>query len=124
MLEGKISINDKNRYSEALELKLQDVRRGTEKLEQNQGLNEATIDYMCNFMTKPAKLWKDADLESKRAFQQMLFSNGLHIDVKAKKCRTGDLSPLYSVICNKNEPNGSENDDMVTSAGVEPALMG
>lgn len=84
MLEGKISINDKNRYSEALELKLQDVRRGTEKLEQNQGLNEATIDYMCNFMTKPAKLWKDADLESKRAFQQMLFPNGLHIDVKAK----------------------------------------
>lgn len=124
MLEGKISINDKNRYSEALELKLQDVRRGTEKLEQNQGLNEATIDYMCNFMTKPAKLWKDADLETRRAFQKMLFPNGLHFDIQDKIFGTQDLSPLFSVINNKKEPLSSSNSGVVTSAGVEPALTG
>lgn len=75
-------------------------------------------------MTKPTKLWKDAGLETRQAFQKMLFPNGLHIDLKAKKCRTEDLSPLFSVICNKNEPEGSENADMVISAGVEPALSG
>ena len=56
MLEGRIGIDEKNRYSEALETKRQDLRREIDKLEQNQGLNEATIDYVCNFMTKPAKL--------------------------------------------------------------------
>lgn len=70
MLEGRIGIDEKNRYSEALETKRQDLRREIDKLEQNQGLNEATIDYVCNFMTKPAKLWKDADLETKQAFQK------------------------------------------------------
>ena len=55
-------------------------------------------------MTQPAKLWKDADLESKQAFQKLMFPNGLHIDLKTKKCRTADLSPLYSVIANKKPP--------------------
>ena len=93
MLDGKITIDDKNRYSEALEQKRQDLRREIDKLERNQGLNEATIDYVCNFMTKPAKLWKDADLETRQAFQKMLFPNGLHFDIKEKigsniiKCR-------------------------------------
>lgn len=56
MLEGRIGIDEKNRYSEALETKRQDLRREIDKLEQNQDLNEATIDYVCNFMAKPAKL--------------------------------------------------------------------
>lgn len=80
---------------------------------------------MCAILIQqPAKLWKDADLESKRALQKLLFPNGLHIDIKAKKCRTEDLSPLYSVLNTKKEPEGSENADMVISAGVEPALTG
>ncbi len=78
MLEGKIGIEEKNRYSEALEQKRQDLRREIDKLEQNQGLNEATIDYVCNFMTCPAKLWKDADFDAKQAYQKMLFPTGLH----------------------------------------------
>lgn len=73
MLEGRIGIDEKNRYSEALETKRQDLRREIDKLEQNQDLNETTIDYVCNFMTKPAKLWKDADLEMKQMFQKCCF---------------------------------------------------
>ena len=46
MLDGKITIDDKNRHSEALEQKRQDLRREIDKLERNQGLNEATIDYV------------------------------------------------------------------------------
>lgn len=83
-LDGKITIDDKNRYSEALEQKSQDLRREIDKLEHNQGLNEATIDYVCKFMTKSTKLWKDADLETRQAFQKMLFPNGLHFNIKNK----------------------------------------
>lgn len=82
------------------------------------------IEYICNFIPQPTKMWRDADLESKRAFQEILFPNVLHFDLKEKCCGTEDLSPLYSVICNKNEPNGSDSDNMVISAGVEPALSG
>ena len=71
--DGKITIDDKNRYSEALEQKRQDLRREIDKLERNQDLNEATIDYVCNFMTKPAKLWKDADLETLLTPKKSLF---------------------------------------------------
>ena len=124
MLDGKITIDDKNRYSEALEQKRQDLRREIDKLERNQGLNEATIDYVCNFMTKPAKLWKDADLETRQAFQKMLFPNGLHFDIKDKIFGTDDLSPLFSVINNKKEPDSGSDCEMVISAGVEPALSG
>ncbi len=124
MLEGRIGIDEKNRYSEALETKRQDLRREIDKLEQNQDLNETTIDYVCNFMTKPAKLWKDADLETKQAFQKMLFPKGLHFDIKNKIFGTDDLSPLFSVIDNKKESCDGSNSEMVISAGVEPALSG
>ena len=127
MLEGKISIDDKNRYNEALELKRQDLRREIDKLERNQGLNEATIDYVCNFMTKPAKLWKDADLETRQAFQKMLFPNGLHFDIQDKIFGTQDLSPLFSVINNKKEPSSGSNSGMVIRERLElstPSLRG
>ena len=125
MLEGRIGIDEKNRYSEALETKRQDLRREIDKLEQNQGLNEATIDYVCNFMTKPAKLWKDADLETKQAFQKMLFPKGLHFDIKNKIFGTDDLNPLFSVIDNnKKESCDGSNSEMVIPPGIEPELSG
>ena len=107
-----------------IEEKREGLRLRRKELEDQQELNELTIEYVCNFMDKPAKLWRDADMESKRALQKLMFPNGLHIDLKAKKCRTEDLSPLYSVINTKKEPEGSENSNMVISAGVEPALSG
>ena len=123
MLEGRIGIDEKNRYSEALETKRQDLRREIDKLEQSQDLNEATIDYVCNFMTKPAKLWKDADLETKQAFQKMLFPKGLHFDIKNKIFGTDDLSPLFSVIDNKKESCDGSNSEMVIPKGVEPLIF-
>ena len=123
-LEGGLSQEEKNNYMENLEAERLKLKQRRMEAEKQQELSETTIEYVCNFIDKPAKLWRDADLNSKRAFQQMLFPNGLHVDLKAKKCRTEDLSPLYSVICNKNEPEGSENTDVVISAGVEPALSG
>lgn len=93
-------------------------------MEQNQDLNETTIDYVCNFMTKPAKLWKDADLETKQAFQKILFPKGLHFDIKNKIFGTDDLSSLFSVIDDKKESCDGSNSEMVISPGIEPELSG
>ena len=124
LLDGKISVEEKESLVANIDHEREELRKNRLKLEQQQTLSESTIEYICNFIDQPAKLWRDADLEAKRAFQKMLFPNGLHIDIKAKKCRTADLSPLYSVIANKKAPEGGNSDSMVISAGVEPALTG
>ena len=123
MLEGKIDLEEKNRYSEALERKRLDLRREIDNLERNQGLSEATIDYVLNFVSPPVKLWKDADLEAKQAYQQILFPNGLHFDIKDKIFGTDDLSPLFSVISTKKEPSSGSNSGMVIPEGVEPSIF-
>ena len=122
LLEGKVTVEEKDFMLADVENEREALRLRRKELEEQQELNELTIEYVCNFISQPAKLWRDTDLESKRALQKLLFPNGLHVDLKAKKCRTEDLSPLYSVVCNKKEPNGSNSDSMVISAGFEPAI--
>ena len=75
-------------------------------------------------MTKPAKLWADADLETRQALQATMFPNGLHFDIKSKKFGTDELSLLYRVIGNKKESNSDSDSHMVISARVELALTG
>lgn len=124
LVKGDISKEEKDRLILESDKERIKLRAERIELEQQQTLSEGTIEYVCNFMTQPAKLWKDADLESKQALQKLMFPNGLHIDLKTKKCRTEDLSPLFSIITNKKAPEGSNSDAMVTSAGIEPALPG
>ena len=124
LLEGKVTVDEKDFMLASVENERESLKLRKKELEEQQELNELTIEYVCNFINQPAKLWRDADMESKRALQKLMFPNGLHIDLKTKKCRTEDLSPLYSVICNKNEPNGSNSDEMVIPARVELTLTG
>lgn len=119
LLEGKISQSEKNRYSEALMNKRRILDARIDELEHVQRLSESIIDYVCNFMMKPAKLWADADLETKQAFQATMFPKGLHFDIKSRKFGTGELSPLYRVVSNKKEPNSDSDSDMVTRVRVE-----
>ena len=119
LIEKSITEEQKDFFTGRLEAQRRDVRKQIKAQEEIQQLNETTIAYVCNFIDKPAKLWRDANLESKRAFQQILFPNGLHIDLKEKSCGTDDLSPLYSIIGNKNEPNDGSNSPMVTRVRVE-----
>ena len=123
-LEGKISQEEKDSYTRNLDVERLRLKEHRMDVEKQQTLNETTVEYVCNLMDKPAKLWRDADLETKKALQRMMFPNGLHIDIKSKKCRTEDLSPLFSVVCNKNGSEDPKTDSMVISAGVEPALTG
>ena len=43
----------------------------------------------------------------------MLFPNGLHFDIKDKIFGTDDLSPLFSIINNKKEPDSGSDCEMV-----------
>ena len=122
LLEGKIDASEKTRYSEALIERRNQLKQHVAELERVQRINETTITYVCNFITKPAKLWRDANLEARQAFQKTMFPNGLHFDIKERKFGTDDLSPLYSIICTKKEPKTDSNYGLVGPAGIEPAL--
>ena len=87
-LGGKIDADEKNRYTDALSLKRLELHNKIDELERVRSINESTIEYVCNFITKPAKLWKDADLETKQAFQRIMFPNGLHFNIKERKFGT------------------------------------
>ena len=119
LLEGKIDVDEKNRYTDALTQKRFDLHDKIDELERMQTLNESTIEYVCNFVTQPAKLWKDADLETRQAFQNMMFPNGLHFDIKEQKFGTTDLSPFFSLICNKKESEIDSDSRMVRVERVE-----
>ena len=48
-----------------------------------------------------------------RRLANMMLLNGLHFDVKERKFGTTDLSPLFSVICDKKESETGSNSLMV-----------
>lgn len=73
-------------------------------------ITESQVEYVCNFMTMPAKMWRDAGFESKVALEKMIFPNGLEFDIKARKFGTEQISPIFSVISPKKSPKGSNND--------------
>ena len=122
LLDGRISRAEKERYSDAQMRKRDELDKRILKLEQDQRISESTIDYVCSFITKPAKLWVDANLESRQAFQATMFPNGLHFDIGEQKFGTEDLSPLFSVISNKKEPSSDSDSEMVGPSGIEPLL--
>ncbi|MBP5204747.1 recombinase family protein [Candidatus Saccharibacteria bacterium] len=75
--------------------------------------NQESVEYIFNFMANPAKLWRDASVEERRIIQKIIFPEGFYINTETKKGGTDKLSPLYSVISNKKERNGSNSSNMV-----------
>ena len=92
-------------------------------LKQIQLLREADIEYACNFMSMPAKLWRDGDLETKQAIQKMIFPNGAYFDLKHKKCGTSEISPLFSVIDIKKAPSSADLNALGWDIGIEPTTF-
>ena len=120
VVDGLITVEEKDVMIEQQKKKRSKIEAEIERLKGTQRVSEATIEYVCNFMKKPAKLWRDADLEARRAFQHIMFPKGLHFNLKEKKFRTEDLSPLFSVIYNKNGSSDDPNPHMEPLAGIEP----
>lgn len=57
MLDGDISKEEKEEYIVGLNDERNRVENELEKLKQAQMLRESDIEYVCNFMRNPAKLW-------------------------------------------------------------------
>ena len=123
MLDGDISKEEKEEYIARLDVERSEIENQLTKLKQVQMLQEADIEYVCNFMRNPAKLWRDGDLETKQAIQKMIFPNGIYFDLKNKKCGTSEISPLFSVIDIKKAPSGANLNDMGWDIGIEPTTF-
>lgn len=121
-VDGKLTPEEKDLLFDNINAKLEDIRMRKMKLEKVLEQNDISIEYVLNFMSMPAKLWRDSDLEARQAIQKIIFPEGFYIDPATKKCGTKKISPLYSVICNKKESNADSNFSMVGPAGIEPAL--
>lgn len=123
MLDGDISKEEKEEYVAGLNTERNEVENKLDKLKQAQMLREADIEYVCNFMRNPAKLWRDGDLETKQAIQKMIFPHGIYFDIKHKKCGTSEISPLFSVIDIKKAPSGANLNNMGWDIGLEPTTF-
>ena len=123
MLDGKITQEEKEEYIVGLNTERNEIDDKLNELRQSQMLRETDIEYVCNFMHNPAKLWRDGDLETKQAIQKMIFPNGIYFDLKNKKCGTSEISPLFSVMDNKKAPSGANLDDLGWDIGIEPTTF-
>ena len=123
MLDGDISKEEKEEYVLGLNVERNKVENELDKLKQAQMLREADIEYVCNFMRDPAKLWRDGDLEIKQAIQRMIFPNGIYFDLKNKKCGTSEISPLFSVMDIKKAPSGANLNALGWDIGIEPTTF-
>ena len=123
-LDGDISKEEKESYQSDLRLKRIDIEGQIDKMEDAQRLNEATITYVCNFMNAPARMWKDADPQTKVEFQKMVTENGITVDLKNEKFGTDGLSMFYRLKDKQKDSEESLDSYMVTPRGIEPLLPG
>lgn len=112
-LDDKITKEEKDLVCDSIDKERLTLERKLDQLNKAQRINEATVDYVCNFIDMPAKLWRDADLASKQAFQKMLFPNGLRIDLKTQSCGTEDLGSLFSVVSTKKASEDASDSHLV-----------
>ena len=123
-IDGEITKEEKDQFQSSLRLKRIDLEGKTDQLEDAQRLNEATIDYVCNFIDAPARMWLDSDPETKVEFQKMVSESGIVFDIKSETFGTIGLTPFYRLKDIKKDPSESEESLMVTSRGIEPRLPG
>jgi site-specific DNA recombinase len=123
-LDDDISKSEKEEYQNSLRFKRIGIEGQIDKLEDMQRLNEATIEYVCNFIDAPSKMWQDADPLTKVEFQKMVIPEGIEFDIKAQKFGTNGISPLYRLRDTKKEPSASDDSLMVISRRIELRLPG
>jgi len=102
--DDDISKEEKDMFQQAKRIDRIELEGRIDDLEGVQRLNEGTIDYVCNFIDKPVKMWRDADMESKIMLQKMIMPNGIEFNIKARYFGTTTISPLYRLESIKKEP--------------------
>lgn len=123
-LKGGMDDEEKKIVIEAIDVEKLEISQEINKLEQQQTLREANIEYALNFMADMAKQWSDASLDLKQKLQSLVFPHGFEYDIKNRNFLINEISPLYRWITPENEADFAENSAMVTSRGIEPRLPG
>ena len=109
LVEDKISQESYDVYEAGKKKERAGYNKEVQKLEKVQRINEGTIEYVCSFMTRPAKLWRDADYEARMLFQKIVFPEGLEWDCENARFGTGKLSILYRLAAIKKDPEESSD---------------
>jgi site-specific DNA recombinase len=121
---GELSNKEKDELILALDTDKLDKSDQLDKLQEQQRLKQAQIDYAMNFMHDAHKLWGDADVDLRVRFQKMIFPEGVLLDTKTLDFGTTKISPLCRYIPNKKDLSAKEKSLVVTPAGFEPAIAG
>lgn len=122
--KGEITDTDKDELVTTIDVDKMDKHDQIDKLEERQSLKQSQIDYAMNFMDNAHKLWIDADVKMRQAFQKVIFPEGVILDTKNLHFGTSAISPLYRYAPNKKDLSVQEKSLLVTPRGIEPLLPG
>ena len=124
--DASLTRNEKDDVLRAIENDTRRLKKQAEELEEKQTATQAAIDQAIAFMHDAQAMWVNADLPHKQWFQNMLFPQGLTFDTMQLQLGTNDfaqLSPLYRYAPSKKALSGFSKTQVVTPAGVEPAIF-
>ena len=123
-IDGDMSNEQKEIYLRSKGKQRSDLECQIDEYGRMQRISESTIEYVCNFIAEPARLWQGANFETKRMLQQLLFPNGVSYSFKTEKFGTEGLSLFYRLETNKKAPLKAKDAHLVTPPGIEPGLPG
>ena len=108
-LDDKLTSDEKDSMVKKCNSDLIVLQLELDELKSKYSSSDASIEYVCNFISIPAKMWRDDHFGTKVALDKAIFPDGLTFDIKSKKFGTENISPLYSVIQTKKSQNDSNN---------------
>ena len=71
-------------------------------------------------MDQVDKQWADASFDLQQKFQKMIFPDGVAYDAENSRFGTSEISVLYRLADNKNDPERSSKFNLVAGPGLEP----
>ena len=81
------------------------------------------VRFALDFVEKLRSKWWDLTFDSRKRGEQILFNGKIYIDNTAN-VHTPNLSTIYRLGTNKNDPEGPDFNKMVELAGTAPASVG
>ena len=120
----KLGEPEKDEIIGALDGEKLEITDDLAKSEEQQTLSEGNIEYALNFMGNVAKVWNDAPLDLKIKFQNLIFPDGLELDIEKQIFRTSKISPLYRYICSETSLTDAQNSYLVTPRRIRTPIAG
>lgn len=121
--KGELNREEKNELIDSLDIRKLEAEAKLEVAQSAQALRENEIEYAINFMDRVDKQWADSSFDLQQKYQRMIFPDGVVYDSKNRRFGTSEISVLYRLADNKNDPQGSSKFNLVAGAGLEPATL-